>query len=235
VDAVSYSRAGFLRGLRASPPLVLGMLPFGSVAGLTAQAHGLSLAEAALMSLLVFAGSSQLLALAAWAQPVPVLSASLTSLTVNLRFMLMSPLLAPWLDGLRGWRRWGTLFFLTDNVWATSLKAMNAGERDAAFLLGAGLPLWVGWWLTAIAGHVAGTLLAPTPGHPVFFAAMAVFVALLVSMWRGAGDLLPWLVAAAIALAVSKALPGTSWHIVVAAIGGALAGLCRDRWRRRSA
>ncbi|MFM1886866.1 MAG: hypothetical protein RL026_2023 [Pseudomonadota bacterium] len=229
---VVFTGPGFRRGMVASTPLVLGSVPFGIVAGLTAQAQGLSLAETVLMSFLVFAGSSQLLALGQWSTPVPVAGASATALTVNLRFLLMGPLLAPWLDRLRGWRRWGSLFFMADNIWALSLKALQAGERDAAFMMGAGVPLWVAWWLLALIGHTAGTLVAPDPGHPLFFAALAVFVALLVSMWRGRQrDLLPWSVAALVALGVSQLLPTGSWHILAGAASGAAAGVLRDRWR----
>lgn len=100
--AVTFTRAGFLRGVRASPPLLIGGLPFGLVAGLTAQAHGLSFLESTLMSATVFAGSAQLIALGVWAAPVSVSTVSLASLTMNLRFLLMGPLLAPWMDHLRG-------------------------------------------------------------------------------------------------------------------------------------
>ena len=57
----------------------------------------------------------------------------------------------------------------------------------------------------------------------------AVFVSLLVVMWRGRGDLLPWGVAAVVALAIARLLPGTSWHIVGGALAGSAAGVMRDR------
>ena len=65
----------------------------------------------------------------------------------------------------------------------------------------------------------------------MFFAALAVFVAILVPMWRGRADALPWVVAAGVALLVSRLLPGTSWHIVAGALAGAGAGAWRDRGR----
>jgi 4-azaleucine resistance transporter AzlC len=226
---VLFTRDGFMRGLRASPPLLIGGLPFGLVTGLTAGAHGLSLLEAGLMSALVFAGSAQLIALGVWTAPVPVATVSLASLTGNLRFMLMGPLLATWFDALRGWRRWLTLFFMIDHNWAMALKEIEAGRRDAAFLLGSGLPVWAVWILTTLIGHLSGSLVAAGPGHPLFFAALATFIALLAPMWRGRGDLLPWLAAAAVALAVSRLLPGTAWHIVAGALAGGFTGLMCER------
>ena len=230
---VVFTREGFVRGLRASPALVLAGVPFGVIAGLTAQAHGLSFAEASLMSFFTFAGSAQLLALGAWTTPVSFATVNLTSLTVNLRFLLMGPLLAPWLDHLRGWRRWLSLFFMIDHNWALALKEIEAGRRDAAFLIGSGLPIWVAWVLLTMVGHLLASSVAAPPGHPVYFAALAVFIALLVPMWRGRVDLAPWLVAAAVAFGVSRLLPHTSWHIVTGAVAGGLCGALRDAWKRR--
>jgi 4-azaleucine resistance transporter AzlC len=228
---VRFSREGFQRGLRASPALVLAGVPFGIVTGLTAQAHGLTLAEATLMSFFAFAGSAQLLALGVWTAPVSFLPVNLTALTVNLRFLLMGPLLAPWLDPLRGWRRWASLFLMIDHNWALSLKEMQAGRNDAAYLIGSGLPIWIAWVLLTMIGHVLGSVVAAPPGHPVFFAALSVFIAILVPMWRGARDLLPWITAGAVAFAVSRLLPGTSWHIIAGAISGGLCGALRDGWK----
>lgn len=229
---VHFSRVGFMRGLRASPALVLGGVPFGLVTGLTAQAHGLSLAEATLMSFCAFAGSAQLLALNAWTVPLSFATVNVTALTVNLRFLLMGPLLAPWFDHLRGWRRWLSFFFMIDHNWALSLREIEAGQRDAAFLIGSGLPIWIAWVLLTMIGHLLGSIVAAPPGHPVFFAALSVFIALLVPMWRGRGDLLPWIAAAAVAFAVSRVLPGRSWHIVAGAVAGGLCGAWRDAWKR---
>ena len=228
---VTFTRAGFMRGVQASPPLLIGGVPFGLVAGLTAQAHGLSFLEITLMSVTVFAGSAQLIALGVWAAPVSVGTVSLASLTMNLRFLLMGPLLAPWMDQLRGWRRWLSLFFMIDHNWALSLKAIEKGERDAAFLIGSGLPIWVVWVVTSIIGHLSASLIPTGPGHPLFFAALSTFIALLVPMWRGKSDLLPWLVAGSIAFVVSRALPHTAWHIVIGALAGGTTGLLQQRWR----
>jgi predicted branched-subunit amino acid permease len=226
---VIFTYDGLLLGARRSLPLLIGLVPFGLVVGVTAQAHGLSMLEVMLMSGLVFAGSAQLVSLGAWTVPASLAAATLTCFIVNLRFALMGPLLAPWLDHLRGWRRWGSLLFLVEHTWALSLKEMDRGYRDAAFFLGAGLASWLAWEMSSVAGYVLGQLVAPAPGHPLFFAALAAFIAMLVPMWRGKRDLLPWIVAAAVAIAVSRLLPGTSWHIVAGAVTGGIVGYFSER------
>ena len=54
-------------------------------------------------------------------------------------------------------------------------------------------------------------------------------IALLVPMWRGRREVLPWFAAAIVALAVHWAAPGSYWHIAAAAVAGSLAGAIRDR------
>lgn len=226
-----FTGAGVLSGMRCSVPLLAGLVPFGLVAGVAAQAKGLSLAEAALMSALVYAGSAQLLALSLWTSPAPVLAASFASLVINLRYALMGPVLTPWLERLRGWRLWGSLFLMVDQNWGLSIGEIRAGRSDAGFLFGSGLVMWVVWLASTVLGHLLGSVFRLRPGHPLFFAALAVFVALLVPLWRGRGDLLPWLVAGAAAVLTARLLPGTSWYIVVGALAGSLAGVVRDRRR----
>ncbi|MET0292555.1 MAG: AzlC family ABC transporter permease [Steroidobacteraceae bacterium] len=229
MSAVTFTRAGFRAGLLGVLPLTVGLVPFGVVVGVTAQAHGLSLLEALLMSGLVFAGSAQILCLSAWTIPAAALAAGITSLVMNLRFMLMGPLLAPWLDQLHGARRWGSLFFVVDQNWAVALREINGGARDAAWFLGSGVNLWCCWVATTALGYLLGRIVAPEAGHPLFFAAAAVFITLLVPMWRGKRDLAPWIVAAGVAIAVSRALPHTSWHIVAGALAGGTVGAFGDR------
>src|SRR5206468_6315295 len=104
-----FSRAAVLAGMGRSIPMQIGVVPFGLVVGIVGQGQGLSLLEITLMSALCYAGSAQLLALGHWAVPAPVLSAATAAFVVNLRLMLMGPVLAPWLDRVGGWRRWASL------------------------------------------------------------------------------------------------------------------------------
>ena len=227
-----FSRAAFIAGWRQCLPLQVAVVPFALVCGVVAQGQGLSLAEAVLMSALCYAGSAQLLALSHWAVPAPIVAASLAAFVVNLRMALMGPVLGPWLDRLRGWRLWGSLFVMADQNWAMSVTEMQAGRWDAAFLFGSGVVMWVVWVLGTAAGHVLGATMRPPPGHPLFFAALAVFVAILAVMWRGRKDLVPWIAAGVASLLLARLLPGTSWYIVGGALAGSAVGVLRDRRRR---
>lgn len=217
--------------MRLSVPLLIGSAPFGVVCGIVAQGAGLSYLETFLMSAMVYAGSAQLVALATWTHPASALAAGFAAFVVNLRLALMGPVLAPWLDRVRGWRLWTSLFVMADQNWALAVRAMTNGERDAAQLLGSGVPMLIAWVASSMLGRVLGAGLRPAPGHPIFFAALAVFICMLVSLWRGRQDALPWSVAGGTALVTARLLPHSTWYIVAGALAGSLAGAIRDRVR----
>jgi 4-azaleucine resistance transporter AzlC len=218
--------------MRAALPLMIGLAPFGAVVGVVSQGKGLSLAETTLMSAVVFAGSSQLLALELWADPAPLLAACLAAFAVNIRMAPMGAALSPLLDKLRGWRVWATLGTIIDHSFAMGVADIRAGGRDAGYVMGIGLVLWSSWLVVTMAGHILGGVVRLPPGHPLFYAATATFVALLVPLWRGVRqDLWPWIMAAAAALAAARlGLPQP-----VPLLAGALAGAALAAWLEQRA
>lgn len=222
------TRAGFLRGARATLPLTVGLLPFALVVGVLAQTQGLSALEQVLMSALVYGGASQILALELWTDPAPIASATLAALAVNLRFALMGPALAPWFDAVRGWRRWLMVGTIVDHAWALAVTEMRAGRHDALFYLGTAAMMWSTWLVNTALGHALGAVVALPRGHPLFFAAPGCFIALLVPFWRGRGDVAPWAVAAAVSLGIGPLLPSPALAVVAGAVAGSLVGALRE-------
>ncbi|MFT8244758.1 AzlC family ABC transporter permease [Roseomonas sp. BN140053] len=225
-----FTRAGLRRGVKVALPLLIGLLPFALVVGVVSGGKGLTLAETVLMSALVFAGASQLLALELWADPVPLLAVGLAALVVNLRLLPMGAALAPWFRHVRGWRVWLTLATMTDHVFAFSVPEERAGRLDVGFLLGVGLVSWAGWVVISAGGHLLGSAVRLGAGNPLFFAAVSAFVALLVPMWRDRRrDLLPWALAAVVAIGANAA----GWPPPVPLLLGALSGAALGAWRAR--
>ena len=224
---ISFTRHGVLRGARASLPLWIGMVPFGLVIGLLADAKGLSFLETVLMSAIVYAGAAQLLALELWTDPAPVVAATIAAFVVNIRMAPMGAAMAPWLDKLRGWKLWGTLATLVDHSFALGIAEQRAGGRDAGYLLGVGAGLWVAWVVCVGIGHLGGSLVQVPPGHPLFFASVAAFISILVPLWRGPRvDLAPWVVAGLVAISAHRAgLP-----VPLPLLTGTFAGASLGAW-----
>ena len=226
------ARAHVLRGARRAIPIALGVFAYGVVFGaLTGQAH-LRLSEALLMSGLVFAGSAQFVALGLWAHPLPIGGLILAALIVNLRYLLLGAALMPLLRGLRPPLPYAALFLLNDEGWALTMAEHRARGPDASpaetglFFLGSGLLIYPAWVAATLVGHLAGGLLGDPRRLGLDFAFTAVFVALLAGLWRGRADLLPWLVAAAVAVATERWLGGT-WYILLGGVAGSAVGAAR--------
>ncbi len=111
-------RTQLLAGLRAEVPILLGVIPFGMIYGVLALSAGLSVGAAQSMSAIVFAGSSQFIGATLIAAGAPGLVIVLTTLVVNLRHMLYSASVAPYVQKLRpGWK-WLLAYLLTDEAYA---------------------------------------------------------------------------------------------------------------------
>ena len=94
----------FLTGARDTIPLLIGAFPFGLIYGTLAMSAGLSVAAAFAMSLFVFAGSAQFIAVGLFALGAAPPVIIVTTFIVNLRHLLYAANLLPFLGGLS--RRW---------------------------------------------------------------------------------------------------------------------------------
>jgi 4-azaleucine resistance transporter AzlC len=119
--AVTSAKTEFLGGLRAELPILLGVIPFGLIYGVLAISAGLPPAAAMAMSSIVFAGSAQFIAAQQFEALTPAPVMVLTTLVVNLRHMLYSASLAPYLRPLaKGWK-WLLAYLLTDEAYAVTI------------------------------------------------------------------------------------------------------------------
>ena len=168
-------------GLRAEIPLLVGVFPFGLIYGALAISAGLTPAAAQMMSSIVFAGSSQFIATQLVHESTPGLVIVLTIAVVNLRHMLYSASLAPYLSSLP--LRWKVLlsYLLTDEAYApTILRYEQEGVRPSShwFFLAAGLSLWITWQASTALGILLGSAIPAS--WPLAFALPLTFIAMVV-------------------------------------------------------
>jgi 4-azaleucine resistance transporter AzlC len=199
---------------------------FGLLFGVLSRKAGLSLGEVCLMSSLVFTGSGQVIAIGMWATPIPILAIVATTLLVSLRHILMGLTLQPWYSQLTAPRAYASYFFLTDESWGLTTVEFQRGPADGAFLVGAGLLLFVCWVGSTTLGRVAGAAIRDPSAWGLDFALVGVFIALLASLARRRSTLLPWALAAVVAVGADRWLPG-NWYVLFGAMAGSLPGLLR--------
>jgi predicted branched-subunit amino acid permease len=215
--------AEFRRGVRASLPILLGITPFALVSGVAAVRTGLSPTQAMGLSVIVFAGASQLAALDLLGRDASLAVVVVTAGVINLRMVMYSASLAPHLRSLPGRVKAGAAYLLTDQAFAVALARFTGEETPGSlsgrlwFYLGVAASLWAVWQ----AGTVAGILLGR--GVPdawrLEFAIPLVFLAILVP----AVEDRPTLVAAAVGGGV--ALAGAGLPLNLGLLAGATAGI----------
>jgi len=182
------SGAGFMLGLRKVSVLVPGVVVFGVAFGAAASAKGLSLAEALLMSALVYGGVSQLVAMEVWRPEWSwgaIVAVAVVTATVNSRMILQGASLQPWFASSPKWLNALHLFLFTDASWAIGTRYRGEGGRDIGVLIGAGFLLWVVWVAFTGLGHGLGALLSDPRRYGIDLVMPIFFAAMIVPLWRG--------------------------------------------------
>jgi predicted branched-subunit amino acid permease len=228
-----HARTQFWLGMRMFAPVAVSIAAYGLVWGVLAGQAGMSVLEVALMSGIVFAGSSQFVVLDMWTPgSLPIASIVIATAIVNLRILLMSATLRPLLAPLTLWQALGASFFVSDESWAVTMSEVRKGRGSIAFFLGAGVLCWFCWMLSTLVGRMLGAFIDDPARYGLDFAFTATFLALLLGMWKGRGDLVPWIVAALAAIATSRLVEG-NWYIIVGGLAGSFAGAVAEQLKER--
>jgi 4-azaleucine resistance transporter AzlC len=222
----------FIHAFRQTAPIVMGYIPVGFAYGVLAQKVGLSPLNTVLMSVMVFAGSAQLIAVGLMAAGVPPLSVIMTTFVVNLRHLLMSASLSPY---LKTWKKWQLALFsfeLTDETFALHATRYAEGEqlKSETFLIN--VIAQSAWVTGTVLGMVASTLISDVKPIGLDYALPAMFIALLVAQVKERMHVLVALVAGG--LSVGLALVGVDrFNVILATIIAATIGLGVERWIRK--
>ncbi len=193
-SSVPATFAGFRRGYVTAQPLALGVLLYGIAFGLLAREAQFTLAEALAMSGFVYSGSAQLVAVNAMRNGgVPggaaMIAVAGTILLLNARYMLYGAALRPWLGGAPSLTVYPALAVLGDGNWILSMKAHSEGERDAGYVLGSGLAMFIPWLGGTWIGLAAGGLIRNPDVLALDFLLVSFSAAMGVGMFKGRGDL----------------------------------------------
>jgi branched chain amino acid efflux pump len=213
------SRESFWAGVRAEFPLLIGVFPFGMIYGALALNAGLSKLASQMMSSILFAGSSQFVTAQLVHDAAPGFVIVLTIVIVNLRHMLYSASLAPYLASLS--TPWKTLlsYLLTDEAYApTIINYEGKGVQPFShwFLLGAGLALWSTWQVSTALGIFLGTAIPDS--WSLDFALPLTFIAMVVPVLRNRPTVAAAVSAGVVAL-VANSLPYKLGLILAAMVG----------------
>jgi predicted branched-subunit amino acid permease len=236
----NFRQPSFREGVRDMAPLAAGVSAWGLMTGVAMVKSGMSIVEALAMTLLVYAGSSQLAAIPLIVAGAPIWVILATGFCVNLRFVVFSLHLRPYLMHLPRWRRLVHGYLTADLTYAVftgrypAPGTSNAERREQeAYLAGNYGVTWCAWMLASVLGIVLANFIPTEWG--LGFAGILCLIGILCSLATTPARL------AAAVLACVAAVAAYAWPLklnIVAAIATAvLAGLWLEHRlpRRRKA
>ena len=230
-----WREAAFAEGMRDMLPQAPGIAAWGLMTGVAIIKSGLGLTESLAMTLLVFAGSSQLAALPLIIAGAPAWVILATGFCVNLRFVVFSLHLRPHLMHLPRWQRLAHGYFTADITYVLfTQRYPHAGHTaleqraQEAYLAGNGLVNWLSWVSAGLVGVALANFIPTAWG--LGFAGILCLVGILCSLASSRLRVLAAAVAGVVGVA-AYALP-LKLNIVAAIAVAVLISMSAERLRR---
>ncbi len=227
------SSAAFKSGARDQLPILVGMIPFGLIAGAAPVAAGMDPWLAVAMNLIIYAGASQLAAVSLMAQHVPVPIVIATVLVVNLRMVMYSAALAPYFAKFSTAKKWLYSHLIVDHGFAlltAKYKPDDPPELIEGYYRGVTFTMWGAWQCFAATGAFVGA--AVPASWSLDFTIPLVFMALALPALTTRAHWLTASVAGAMAI-FTFAIPFKLGLIVSALVGVAVGTLIELRQARK--
>ena len=209
-------------------PVMAGYLVLGTGFGILLQSKGYGLIWALAMSILIYAGSMQFLAVDLLAGGAGLITAALTTLMVNARHLFYGlSMIDKYKDA--GKRKPYLIFALTDETYSLNCGALPEGVEDAPryyFLVSLFDQCY--WVAGSAIGSLLGAVL-PFSTEGIDFSLTALFVTVFVEQWRSTGDHLPAIIGVCTSL-VCLAVFGADNFLIPAMILITLALTACRKW-----
>jgi len=220
-------------GLRRSVTIAIGYAPVAVTFGLLAARYGISFWQATLMSLLVYAGASQFIAIDMLHQGASVAMIAVTTLIVNIRHVLMSFALIPLFSRLP--LHWSAALAqgLTDETFVLNAGLLKTIPDEASrrrAMLGVNLGAFAAWVVFTLLGALVGEWL-PVDFSGFRFALLALFLVLTAATLRRR-TCLTYVLAGIFAVVFKLLLPGKSYIILSVALAAGAGAWWRHRAQR---
>lgn len=222
-----FSLEGFWLGFQRCFVTTPGIVVFGMGFGAAASVKGLTFLDTFLFQGLVLAGASQYVALEIWSDPLSWATAFAMAaivFTVNLRMMLLGAALRPWMGSVPARQVYPALALMTDPAWILAIRYHREGGQDWGVYLGACVFLYLLWIISVVPGYFLVSALDDPARYGIDLIMPIFFITMLVPVWRGRVDALPWLVAIFTGLLVKALVPGY-WFVLLGGLSAAITAM----------
>ena len=217
-------KAQFLRGLKASIPVILGFIPIGIAFAIMAGQAGFTVWQTTLMSAAVLAGAAQMMSTGMVSQGAAIITIIIATFILNLRHLIMSTCVMAKMKPCSVWLRLLAAFGVTDESFAVFT---TEGEENSGimFFLGLVCGTYLSWVLASLAGALFSSLLPARISMSLGIALYAMFIGLLLPGIRGKSGLLPLVLLTAALNSVLGTFMASSWALIAATLLGAFMGV----------
>lgn len=224
-------KSAWLRGFIAAVPIVLGYLPVGFAFGVLAEKAGLLTIHIVLMSIVVFAGSAQLIAVGLFSANSTPLTIIVTTFIINLRHLLFSAAIFPNLVNWRKTELAGFAYELTDETFALHSTRFSQHKVEKAEVFAINLTAHLAWIAGSWLGAAVGGLVVEIEALGLDFVLPAMFIALLVMQTKEYTQVITAVVAGITSVAFLL-LGFSQLHVIIATLIGATFGAWIKRWKQ---
>lgn len=218
-------KTGFMEAL----PLAIAISAYGLSYGVLATQANFSVMETVAMSLLVFSGSVQMVAVAMLTAGSSLNSVLFTSVLLNLRNLLYGAALAEGLAPANKWR-WLLSFGVSDEPFVLGSSRFKEYGPDPLYFGIITATFYVSWAISSLIGALIGNQVDPLKwGLDLAFP--LTFIALLIPVLKEKPVIITALTAVVITFYLEYLMPGNEFTIIITGVLSPLLGLY---FKRRS-
>jgi len=175
------NRSHFLRGIVSAFPIVIGYIPIAISFGVISLQAGFDLGSTVLMSMMVYAGASQFMAINMLLMQALSIEIIIATFILNFRHFIMSMSLMNKLNNYPTSKKVPLSFFITDETFAfISLQKEDKEDTNYYYILGILIAAYSSWVLGTLIGGLLAMVIPPSIGNSMSIALYAMFIGLLV-------------------------------------------------------
>lgn len=204
------------KGMRAGLPIAIGYLPIALTFGLLSKTYNLSLFDAVGMSIFVFAGASQFMALSMLAMGTSDFELILATFIINIRHFLMSASINELAWPEPKWKKTLYAFGITDETF--SVASLSKEDITASYMFGLIIMAYGSWVVNTGMGYVIGASLPQVLQQSMGIALYAMFIGLVVPSLKKYRKVVFLFMMSAFLSTVFSFFLSTGWSIVCATL-----------------
>lgn len=214
----------YIDGIRSALPVILGFIPVGIAYAIMARHAGFTTAETCTMSLTVFAGASEMMAIGMYEKGAGIIAIILATFILNLRHVIMSTCVFNEMKPSGIGTRLLAGFGVTDETFAIFTTARN-DRRTMPFFLGLATVSYVSWNVGTFIGAVSTDILPEIVTASLGIALYAMFIGLIMPALRVNLRLTILVIFTAVVNSVLNLFIESSWALIISTLVCAAVGV----------